>query len=56
MSNLTRRRVLRGMFNGDAISVALPLLDVFLNENGTALANGAPMPDVVRERWLFGLK
>src|SRR4051812_11084694 len=44
-SNLTRRTVLRGTFQGAAVSVALPLLDCFLNGNGTALAaTGAPLP------------
>ena len=42
--NLNRRRVLRGMLNGGAVTVGLPLLDVFLNGNGTALADGKPMP------------
>ena len=41
---VTRRRVLRGMLGGAAISVGLPLLDCFLNDNGTALADGAPLP------------
>jgi hypothetical protein len=41
---LTRRRVLRGMLNGAAVTVGLPLLDCFLNDNGTALANGVPLP------------
>jgi len=36
--------VLRGMLGGAAISVGLPLLDCFLNDNGTALADGAPLP------------
>jgi Protein of unknown function (DUF1552) len=43
-NTFTRRRVLRGMFNGAAVAVSLPLLDCFLNTNGTALANGAPIP------------
>lgn len=41
---MNRRRVLRGMLGGCAVNVALPLLNCFLNENGTALASGAPMP------------
>jgi hypothetical protein len=40
----SRRAVLRGMLQGSAISVALPVLDVFLNGNGTALAAGGPLP------------
>lgn len=41
---MNRRRFLRGMLNGAAVAVALPTLDVMLNDGGTALANGAPMP------------
>ena len=49
-----RRRVLRGMLGGAAVTVGLPLLDCFLNANGTALASGAPMP-VCFGNWVFGL-
>lgn len=45
-SKLTRRVVLRGFLGSTAVSVALPLLDCFLNENGTALASGSPLPTV----------
>jgi len=42
---MNRRRVLRGMLNGAAVSVGLPLLNCFLNDNGTAMAaTGAPLP------------
>jgi hypothetical protein len=44
MSRVSRRRVLRGMLQGGAVAVALPLLDCFLDGNGTALASGEPMP------------
>jgi len=44
MNSFNRRRVLRGMLGGGAITVGLPLLNVFLNGNGTALADGKPMP------------
>ena len=54
MTGLTRRRVLRGMLNGAAVTVALPLLDVFLDGNGTALASGRPMP-VRFGTWFWGL-
>ncbi len=54
MSKFTRRRVLRGMLNGSAVTIALPLLDCFLNDNGTALASGAPMP-VRFGTWGYGL-
>ena len=43
-SRLTRRSVLRGLIGGTAVSVGLPMLDLFLNTNGTALASGAPLP------------
>lgn len=44
MTPISRRRILRGMFNGATLTVGLPLLNCFLNDNGTALANGAPLP------------
>ena len=43
-TRLSRRSVLRGLIGGTAVSVGLPLLDVFLNPHGTALASGAPLP------------
>jgi hypothetical protein len=43
-SFLSRRRVLKGMMNGAAVTVALPLLDCFLNDNGSAFADGTPLP------------
>ena len=54
MSKWNRRRVLKGMMSGVAVSVGLPLLDVFLNDNGTALASGKPMP-VRFGTWGYGL-
>jgi hypothetical protein len=51
---LSRRRVLQGMLEGGAVTVALPLLDCFLNDNGTALASGEPMP-VRFGTWFWGL-
>lgn len=44
MTPLTRRNMLRGMLRGSAVVVGLPLLDLFLNGHGEALANGAPIP------------
>ena len=41
---LHRRTLLRGLFQGSAAMVALPLLDCFLDGHGTALADGAPIP------------
>lgn len=55
MSQLTRRKVLRGMLCGTAVSVALPFLDCFLNANGTALAaTGGQLP-VVFGSWFQNL-
>jgi hypothetical protein len=54
MKKLNRRRVLKGMLNGSAVTVALPLLDCFLNDNGTALASGLSMP-VRFGTWGYGL-
>jgi uncharacterized protein DUF1552 len=54
MKTLSRRRVLRGMWNGAAIAVSLPMLDCFLNTNGTAFAGGAPLP-VRFGTWGWGL-
>ncbi|MFZ1864658.1 MAG: DUF1552 domain-containing protein [Polyangiales bacterium] len=48
-----RRTLLRGTLAGGAVSMALPLLDCFLNENGTALAQGAPLP-VRFGAWMWG--
>ena len=39
-----RRSVLRGMLGGTAVYMGLPVLDVFLNGNGSAFANGAKLP------------
>jgi hypothetical protein len=40
----TRRSVLRGVLNGIAVGVALPTLDMFLNNSGVAYADGAALP------------
>jgi hypothetical protein len=50
---MTRRRVLRGAAGGMAVSVGVPFLDAVLNENGTALAAGAPLP-VRYGTWFWG--
>jgi hypothetical protein len=54
MTEITRRRVLRGVLNGGAITVGLPLLNCFLNGNGNALASGEKMP-VRFGTWFWGL-
>jgi Protein of unknown function (DUF1552) len=51
---IDRRRVLRGMLGGTAVTVALPFLDCFLNTNGTALADGQALP-VCFGTWFWGL-
>jgi hypothetical protein len=54
-SRMARRRVLRGMLDGAAVTVALPFLDAVLDENGTALAaTGAPLPSRFGT-WFWGL-
>ena len=52
--DINRRTVLRGLLGGTAVSVGLPMLDVFLNSNGTALADGAPIP-LTFVSWFQGL-
>lgn len=54
MVKLTRRRILRGVMNGAAVTVALPFLDCFLDNHGRALASGAPLP-VRFGAWFWGL-
>ncbi|MBC2663531.1 DUF1552 domain-containing protein [Novosphingobium flavum] len=44
MSRWTRRNLLRGTLRGSAVAVSLPFLDLFLDGNGEALANGLPLP------------
>lgn len=41
---LSRRTVLRGLFRGAVVSVALPPLEAFFNSNGTAYACGGVIP------------
>jgi len=55
MPKLSRRAALRGVLNGAAITVGVPLLDIFLDGNGTALAaTGAQVP-VRFGTWFWGL-
>ncbi len=54
MKPWNRRRVLRGIVGGGAVTVGLPLLNCFLNSNGTALASGQPIP-VRFGTWFWGL-
>ncbi|MEM7136482.1 MAG: DUF1552 domain-containing protein [Myxococcota bacterium] len=48
-----RRSLLRGTLAGGAVTMGLPLLDCFLNDNGTALAQGAPLPQRFGA-WMWG--
>lgn len=51
---IDRRTFLRGTLGGAAITLGLPLLDIFLNTNGDALAaTGAPLPQRFGT-WFFG--
>lgn len=53
--DLSRRRALKGLLNGAAVTVGVPLLDMFLDGNGEALAaTGAPVP-VRFGTWFWGL-
>jgi hypothetical protein len=52
-SRFGRRSILRGALRGTAVGVGLPLLDCFLDTNGTALASGAPLP-VRFGTWFWG--
>ena len=52
--DFTRRRVLRGMLGGGAVTLGLPFLDCMLNTNGTALAGGRPLP-IRFGTWNWGL-
>jgi len=49
-----RRSFLRGTVQGGLVAVGLPFLDCFLNESGTALASGAPLP-LRFGTWFWGL-
>jgi Protein of unknown function (DUF1552) len=53
MAKWTRRKILKGMLHGSAVTIALPLLDCFLDGNGQALASGAPIP-VRFGTWFWG--
>ena len=44
MSVFTRRSIMRGALNGAAVCVAIPALDIFLDGNGKAFADGAKLP------------
>jgi len=54
MRTFNRRRFLRGTLNGGMVSVGLPLLNLFLSDNGSAMANGLPIPQRFGT-WSWGL-
>ena len=55
LDKLNRRRVLKGMLAGSAVTVGLPILDCMLDENGDAFAaTGAPIPPRFAT-WFWGL-
>ena len=54
MMKMSRRNILHGVVNGAAVTVALPLLDCFLDNHGRAFASGAPLP-VRFGTWFWGL-
>ncbi|MEO8900281.1 MAG: DUF1552 domain-containing protein [Polyangiaceae bacterium] len=52
---MNRRTVLRGLLaTGAAVSIPLPLLEVMLNESGTALAQTATALQPLYVTWFFG--
>ena len=44
MKTLNRRAALRGMIGGSAVMIGLPALEIMLNSNGTAYADGGGLP------------
>ena len=52
---LSRRQVMRGMLGGTAVTVALPLLECFLNENGNAYAATGKALNPCFGTWFFAL-
>src|SRR5579862_4920582 len=53
--NLSRRQVMRGMLGGTAVTVALPLLECFLDQNGTAYAATGKSLTPCFGSWFFAL-
>src|SRR3546814_18574489 len=54
MNNMSRRKVLRGIVNGVAVGVALPLLDCFLLPDGQALAATGQRIPTRFGTWVWG--
>jgi len=51
---MRRRQVLKGILNGAAVGVGLPVLECALNDSGSAYANGTPIP-LRFGNWTWGL-
>ena len=49
-----RRSLLRGAIQGSTVVMGLPILESFLNNNGTAFADGTELPPCFGS-WFFGL-
>lgn len=54
MTRITRRSILRGALGGAAVGVGIPLLDCFLDNNGTALAATGQRIPVRFGTWIWG--
>lgn len=54
MKKLNRRTMLRGMLGGASVGVALPFLDIFLDNNGQAFAETAQRLPVRFGTWIWG--
>lgn len=54
MKSINRRTVLRGAINGAAVGMGLPLLNLFLNDNGSALAATGQRIPVRFGTWIWG--
>jgi hypothetical protein len=50
---MSRRTMLRGIVGGSTVALALPVLEIMLDQNGEALANGSPVPRRLIT-WFFG--
>jgi hypothetical protein len=50
---MSRRTMLRGVVGGSTVALALPLLEIMLDQNGEALASGGALPRRLIT-WFFG--
>ncbi len=55
LKKLNRRQVMRGVLGSGAVTIALPLLECFLNENGTAYAATGKALTPCFGSWFFAL-